>query len=132
MRPLTCLTLILMWPYCYSLAQSATIPGIVEPPELSGPPVKVVEQPSETLKALVAAMPSNFNDPAQVRATKALVDKLIEDHPDFAEGFSIRVMLGCALNQKDYSAIIQDIDAALKYQQSGEKGVFNTPSSLFS
>jgi tetratricopeptide (TPR) repeat protein len=75
------------------LSQSAPvrIEGIAEPPEMIGPPQTAV-QPSAADRQFLDALGDTKTE-AEMPARLPLLDKLIADHPDYADAYSFRAYI---------------------------------------
>jgi tetratricopeptide (TPR) repeat protein len=111
------------FPMCAQTLSSdrTTIPGLAEPPELIGLP-QPTEEPSKEWKELLETF-SIKAVPDQVEA----LGNIIQKYPEFGAAHSLRVMLTrCEGNPSGSSGVTGDIDAAIRYQETGEKGFYPT------
>jgi tetratricopeptide (TPR) repeat protein len=95
-----------------------TIPGVVEPLELTGDP-EPYQEPTEAEKRLAEVMPKT-QDPNDLRSAKDSVDKLVQQYPQSADIRSLRITLWCEINSKDVPVKLDEIDEVMKLQESAD------------
>lgn len=97
-----------------ALAQSPIrIAGVQEPPELTGEPKKFTP-PSEALKQFAQALPKDDKNIEEVKIGRDRLTKLLQENPDYSDGFLWRAMFNrCMLNSDNTEDILRDVNAAI-------------------
>lgn len=98
-----------------------------EPPELAAEPEKRGPA-SEALQQFEGILKEwNFEDDLEkLRAIRPKLDKLIEQHPSFADGYATRAVAdGCYLRTKDYPRITADFDNAIRFTPTDGEHTFD-------
>jgi tetratricopeptide (TPR) repeat protein len=95
------------------LPQSASlrIAGVAEPPEMTGPP-QVAIHPTPADQQFLDALGNTKNE-KEMPARLPLLDKLIADHPDYADAYSFRAYIGaCMVNPPNLRQAESDVTEA--------------------
>jgi tetratricopeptide (TPR) repeat protein len=97
-----------------SFAQSPIrVPGVDEPPELTGEP-KQVTTPPEALRELADVFPTNEKDADKAKIGIEKLTKVLRENPDYSDGYFMRAMFNrCMLNSNDTESVLRDIDTAI-------------------
>ncbi|MCC7498088.1 MAG: hypothetical protein IT160_10965, partial [Bryobacterales bacterium] len=106
---------LLMAAQSIAFPQSAPlrITGVDEPPELVGPPKKFTP-PSDDFRQFFETFPKDEKDAVKVRASIEALTKLLQQHPDYSDGYFMRAMFNrCMLNASDPDAAVKDINTAI-------------------
>jgi tetratricopeptide (TPR) repeat protein len=95
-----------------SQTSSLKIDGVPEPPELSGPP-KAVVMPTAADRQMVDVY-EHLKDEKETQANLPILDKLIQDHPDYVDAYSFRAQeRACVLTPPDLHKAKADLEAAM-------------------
>ena len=92
------------------------IPGVTEPEEMRVEPFPVLV-PTAPERMLGDAMKETRGN-GDPNALLLALNRILTKYPDFADGYAMRLASLC--NGKDHSAILSDINNALKYNSSSE------------
>ena len=96
--------------YCQS---SARLGEVQEPPELAGEPKKFTP-PSKAMKQFAEAFPKDDKNIEQVRTGRDKLTKLLQENPDYSDGFLTRALFNrCMLGGDGTEEILKDIDRAI-------------------
>lgn len=89
------------------------IAGVQEPPELTGEPKKFTP-PSEIMRQFVDALPKDEKNIEQVKSGIEKLSKLLQENPDYSDGYFMRALFNrCMLKSDDSEAILKDINTAM-------------------
>ena len=96
--------------YCQS---SARLGEVQEPPELAGEPKKFTP-PSKAMKQFAEAFPKDDKNIEQVRTGRDKLTKLLQENPDYSDGFLTRALFNrCMLGGDGTEEILKDIDRVI-------------------
>jgi tetratricopeptide (TPR) repeat protein len=98
-----------------------TIPGVVEPLELTGDPKPYVES-TELDRRLIDVFPKT-QDLNDLRNAKDSVDKLAQQYPESPAVHSLAIMLSCEINSDDVPINVDEIGEVMKLQESADTKV---------
>lgn len=105
-------TLLIVIPAVAFCQTSPTvIPGVDEPPELTGK-AKQPEPLSEAEKLLATVQ---IDDPDYTAKLLSTIDELIRQYPEYPNSYSMRVDHKYCTNGSEYSGLMDDINNAIKY-----------------
>jgi len=95
------------------------IAGVIEPPELTGAPKQFIK-PTPTLREFGAIVTSiSEKDREKSKAAEDKLSKFIEQHPAYSDALFLRATINlCILDNRDYPAILRDINASISTHQS--------------
>src|ERR1035441_5180959 len=114
-------------------APSTTIPGVDEPPELSGPGKKFTP-PAPVLKEFAAVVDMDKwkeSDPVQMKAASERLTEFLGKHPDFGMAYMMRAMTKfCFAGATDYQSISSDLANASRYRTPELKDAYDESSLL--
>jgi len=112
--PFLCNLLLAMMPPAFLQTPSLNIDGVVEPPELMGPPKKVSE-PSQADRQLFEIV-GHLKDQTETNSTLPALDKFIKEHPDYSDAYFLRAYSqACILNGRDLASITADVQSAMSH-----------------
>lgn len=95
-----------------SQSPSLRIEGIAEPPEMIGPPQPVTQPSPADLQFLDAL--GNTKNESEMTTRLPLLDKLIADHPDYADSYSFRAYIeACLVEPPNLAQAKSDITKAM-------------------
>lgn len=95
-------------------ASALRIPGVVEPPELTGEP-KLLKRPTPAQQAF-ASLIKNFNEKDKEATRQHLpeLNKFIEERPLYSDAYLMRALVnGCILESQDFASLLHDVDMAI-------------------
>jgi tetratricopeptide (TPR) repeat protein len=101
----------------FSQSSSTRIPGVSEPPELTGEPRKL-SPPNEDDVQFSKLLGNKTDD--QVKAALPQLNEFIKQHPNFSSAYFLRATLtSCKSDNPDYASISNDVKAAMSNAGSG-------------
>jgi tetratricopeptide (TPR) repeat protein len=106
------------------------VPGVDEPPELSGPGKKFTAPPATVLEFGKIVQNWKENDTKTIAEARAALSHFLEDHPTFSPAYTMRAMGDfCFLASKEYDSISNDVQGAFN-TFTPEVGVFSQSDLL--
>src|SRR5260370_38321214 len=95
-----------------SQSPSTKIPGITEPPELTGEPKRTVptREPSDSERRIDKAAQTDWRDLGQVKAITADLTQAITLFPDYSDVYFLRATARCSIAKKHYQTLAKDLD----------------------
>jgi tetratricopeptide (TPR) repeat protein len=100
----------------------AGVDGISEPPELTGEPKKVTKA-SEADKAIFDIV-GHLNDEKEAASALENLNQFITENPNYSDAYFLRATaLACILDRRNFSAITNDVEAAMSHP---DRAIYNT------
>lgn len=123
---------------CLSLAISQTnpliVPGVDEPPELTGK-AKEVLPPSATDQEFFDALKNiKENDSQSLRVAIVDLNRFLKAHPNSSDAYLMRATVNiCMLDGHDYAAALADVDTAItKHKSSRTASMYSNLADFYS
>lgn len=135
MKSLKRIALVLFYtPFFLAAEPSSTaIPGVDEPPELTGP-AKKFTPPAPVFKEFFTILePDKWKESELVRMKEfgGRLTEFLGKHPDFAMAYEMRALTNfCFTGSKDYQSINSDLANALRYRTPQDERWFDESSVI--
>jgi tetratricopeptide (TPR) repeat protein len=112
---------------------STAIPGIDEPPELTGS-AKKFTPPAPVFKEFATLLEMDKwkeSDPAKMKEVSGRLTEFLGKHPDFGLGYMMRAMTNfCFAGSTDYQSINSDLANSFRYHTPQDEGAFDEGSLI--
>jgi tetratricopeptide (TPR) repeat protein len=122
--------LIFAHPVAFAQTSSITIPGVSEPPEMTGEPKKITK-PTDAQRQFGEII-GQLKGEEQAKAVREQLTEFIERNPRYSDAYLLRVICDlCMLNSRDYVSIANDLKKAISEHSTDSESTYRNLSDHY-